>query len=136
MLTWDMPTKPLCQQSSSHTTSWNPNVSSSFKPSLETKLYSFLTDVSTDAGNVEWNLVILLSCKKDDIAEEIKSYARRFKVTAPEKGRCKWTGEMPVTIFLTSSNSKHPQLSVLRAERNPVLVDGEHVGMSYQGAAL
>ena len=43
---------------------------------------------------------------------------------------------MPVTIFLTSSNSKHPQLSVLRAEWDPVLVDGEDVGMSYQGAAL
>ena len=46
-----MPTKPLCQQSYSHTTLWNPNVSSSFKP-FKTKLYSFLTDGSTDAGNV------------------------------------------------------------------------------------
>lgn len=42
-------------------------------------------DGSTDAGNVEQELVILLSCKKDDTAEEIKSYTRFFSVAAPEK---------------------------------------------------
>ena len=44
------------------------------------KFCSFLMDGSTDAGNVEQELVILLSCKKDDTAEEIKSYARFFSV--------------------------------------------------------
>ena len=51
----------------------------------ETMFYSFLMDGSTDAGNVEQELVILLLCKKDDKAEEIKSFTRFFLVAAPEK---------------------------------------------------
>ena len=39
-------------------------------------------DGSSDAGNVEQELVIL---KKDDVAEKIKSYARFFSVATPGK---------------------------------------------------
>ena len=45
----------------------------------------FLMDGSTDAGNIEQKLIILLSCKKDDAAGEIKSYARFFSVATPNK---------------------------------------------------
>ena len=41
-------------------------------------------DGSTDASNVEQELVVLLSCKRDDTAAEIKSYARFFSVATPE----------------------------------------------------
>lgn len=45
---------------------------------------SFRIDGSTDAGNLEQELVILLSCK-DDTAEQIKSYARFFSGVKPAK---------------------------------------------------
>ena len=56
-----------------------------FQSLSETKFCSFLMDGSTDAGNIEQELFILLSCKKDDIAEEIKSYARFFLLQLPKK---------------------------------------------------
>ena len=46
-------------------------------------IYSFLRDGSTDAGKVEQELVVLLSCKKDDTVQETKSYAR-FSVASPK----------------------------------------------------
>ena len=56
-----------------------------FQSLTETKFCSFLMDGSTDAGNIEQELFILLSCKKDDIAEEIKSYAVFFLLKPPKK---------------------------------------------------
>ena len=42
--------------------------------------FSFLMDGSTDAGNVEDKIFVLLQCFKDDKSEEIRSYARFFSV--------------------------------------------------------
>ena len=55
-----------------------------FQSLSETKFCSFLMDGSTDAGNIEQELVILLSCEKDDTAGMMKSYARFFSVATPE----------------------------------------------------
>ena len=51
----------------------------------KTKFYGFLMDGSTDEGNVEQELVILLSCKKDDTAEVMNSCAMFLSVATPEK---------------------------------------------------
>ena len=89
------------------------------------KFCSFLMDGSTDAGNVEQELVILLSCKKDDTAEEIKSYARFFSVATPDKGdasglvKCLSQSLSPLGIADVLD-----QDSLLGAEEKPVLVGG------------
>ena len=47
--------------------------------------FSFLMDGSTDAGNVEDELFVLLHCCKDDNAEEIKRNVRFFTVAMSKK---------------------------------------------------
>ena len=47
--------------------------------------FSFLIDGTTDSGNVEDELIIVLYCKRDDIAKEIKVCARYLSVTTPDK---------------------------------------------------
>ena len=42
-------------------------------------------DGSTDAGNVEDEVVALLHCRKDDAAEVVRSCSRYFSVQVPEK---------------------------------------------------
>ena len=53
--------------------------------STDAMFCSFMMDGSTDAGNVEQELVVLLLCKKDDEMEEMRSYTRYFSVATPKK---------------------------------------------------
>ena len=48
-------------------------------------LYRFLLDGTTDAGNVEDQLVVMLCCGKDDVVGVIKSCARYFPFEVPKK---------------------------------------------------
>ena len=48
-----------------------------------TKIFSFLMDGSTDAGNTEVELVLVLYCTKDDVAREIRSCTRYLAVVSP-----------------------------------------------------
>ena len=88
-------------------------------------------DGSTDAGNVEQELVILLSCKKDDVAEKIKSYARFFSIATPGKANASGLvtclseslASLGITDILDQSN-------LLAAEGKPVLVGGGTDGAS------
>ena len=51
----------------------------------ESPFFSFLIDGTTDSGNIEDELIVVLYCKKDDIAKEIKSCARYLSVVTPDK---------------------------------------------------
>ena len=51
----------------------------------ENNFYSFLMDGSTDVGNIEQELVVVLTSFKDDAAEEIRSQTRFFNLQAPER---------------------------------------------------
>ena len=55
------------------------------KSLCENNFYSFLMDGSTDAGNVEQELVVILTCMKDDAAEEMKSCTRFLSLESLEK---------------------------------------------------
>ena len=48
--------------------------------------YSFLMDSTTDAGNIEDELIVILYCEKDDVAGKMKSCARYFIVDVPKRG--------------------------------------------------
>ena len=50
-----------------------------------TRFYSFLMDGSTDVGNVENELIVVLYCKKDVEAQEMKLYTRYFSIQVPHK---------------------------------------------------
>ena len=47
--------------------------------------FSFLMDGTTNSGKVEDELVVVLHCKKDDVAKEIRSCARYLSVVTPDK---------------------------------------------------
>ena len=42
-------------------------------------------DGSTDAGNVEDELIAILYCFKDDVAQEVRSCVRYFALEVPTK---------------------------------------------------
>ena len=50
-----------------------------------THFFSFLMDGTTDAGNIEEELIVIMSFCKDDIAGEVRSFARYFNVDVPKK---------------------------------------------------
>ena len=97
----------------------------------ETKFCSFLMDGTMDAGNLEQELVVLLSCKKDDTARQNKSYARFFSVATPEKANASG-------LLKCLSQSLSPrgiadvldQSSLLGTKEKPVLVGGGTDGAS------
>ena len=49
------------------------------------RFYSFLMDGSTDKGNVEDELIVILYSTKDTAAEEVKTHARFFSLQEPKK---------------------------------------------------
>ena len=50
-----------------------------------TKFYSFLMDGSTDAGNIEQELVLISFCIKDDSAQKVRSCTKLLSLSSPEK---------------------------------------------------
>ena len=97
----------------------------------QNKFYSFLMDGSTDAGKVEQELVILLSCKRDDAAREMKSYARFFFVATPTAADANGLIECLTKCLLPSGITDIlDQKSVLGVEGKPVLVGGGTDGAS------
>ena len=48
------------------------------KENMAFHFFSFMMDGTTDAGNIEDELIVILYCKKDDATEEIKSCARYY----------------------------------------------------------
>lgn len=59
---------------------------SAFVGSLSTAhFYSFLMDGTTDTGNTEDELIVIMSFRKDDIAGEVGSFSRFFSIKEPMK---------------------------------------------------
>ena len=59
---------------------------SAFLGSLSTAhFYSFLMDGTTDAGNIEDELIVIMSFRKDDTAGEVGTFARYFSIEEPTK---------------------------------------------------
>ncbi len=53
--------------------------------SSEVHFFSFLLDGTTDAGNVEDEMVLIQFCRQDDTAKEMKSCARYISVFNPDR---------------------------------------------------
>ena len=100
------------------------------KSLCENNFYSFLMDGSTDAGNVEQELVVILTCMKDDVAEEMKSCTRFLSLESPEKanasGLVKCLSQSLAPLGITDILDEN----MLSAEGKPVLVGGGTDGAS------
>ena len=58
-----------------------------FREALSKKLfYTILMDGSTDAGKLEQELVVVLTCWQDDMTQEMKSSSHYLHVTTPARG--------------------------------------------------
>ena len=96
-----------------------------------TPFFSFLVDGSTDAANIEQELVLVLYSCKDDIAKEIRSCTRYLSVVSP-------TSADTLGLVACLGKAFDAQLgivledkeSVLGTECRPVLVGGASDGAS------
>ena len=93
--------------------------------------FSYLIDGSTDAGNVEDEIFVLLRCHKDDSAEVIRCNARFFYVVVPKKADADGLIECLSTVLqeigICSEVSKS---NLLEAVGKPILVGGGTDGAS------
>jgi len=87
-------------------------------------------DGSTDEGNIGQELVVILTCVKDDAAEEMKSSTRFFSLVSPKKadasGLVKCLSQSLQPLGITDI----PDGSVICAEGKPVLIGGGTDGAS------
>ena len=93
--------------------------------------FSFLMHGSTDAGNVEDEIFVLLHCLKDDKSEEVRSYARFFSVQVPKKadadGLIYCLGSVLQEVGISEVLNKR---CVLETDDKPILVGGGTDGAS------
>ena len=47
--------------------------------------YSLLMDGTTDAGNIEDELIVIMTFCKDEVAGEVRSFARYFSIEVPTR---------------------------------------------------
>lgn len=96
----------------------------------DTHFFSFLTDGSTDAGNQEDELVVLVYCSFNNVTEELTSCTRYLTVENPDRatavGLFKCVGEALKIMGIDSWD----QDSVLQVANIPVLVGGGSDGAS------
>ena len=93
--------------------------------------FNFLMDGSTDAGNVEDEIFVLLHCFKDDKSEEMQSYARLFSVQVPKKadadGLIDCLGSVLQEVGISDVLNKS---CVLETADKPILIGGGTDGAS------
>ena len=96
-----------------------------------TPFYSFLMDGSTDAGNVEDELIALFYSFKDDVAQEMRSCVRYFTVQEPTKadadGLLSCLGEALKPLGIDNLLDK---ANILGVEGKPILIGGGTDGAS------
>ena len=89
-------------------------------------------DGSTDAGNIEEELIVIMYCVKDEASESIKSFARYFTIEVPKKadsdGLIECLGRALEKLGITNILDKE---SVLGVEKDkPILIGGGTDGAS------
>ena len=95
-----------------------------------TLFFSFLLDGSTDAGNVEQELVFMLFCYKDDNAKEIRSCTRYLAVVNPAHTNAEGLVACLGRALERLGISLEDKESVLKVEGRPALIGGGSDGAS------
>ena len=104
-----------------------------FRLSLSTSntpFFSFLLDGSTDAGNIEQELVFMLFCYKDDNAKEIRSCTRYIATVNPTRANAEGLIASLSTALTCLGITLDDKRSVLKAEGRPALIGGGSDGAS------
>ena len=96
-----------------------------FQSLLTTQFYTFLMDGTTDAGNIEDELIVIMTFYKDDMVGEVKSVARYLSVEIPKKADA---GLILCLQRLLQALGVENLLSVLQSK--PILVGGDTGGAS------
>jgi hypothetical protein len=101
--------------------------------------YSFLMDGTTDAGNVEDKLIVIMGFQKDDTAGEVGTFTRYFSIEVPAKADvdgligCLQKAVGAIGPSAPGENSVLSKTSVL--ETKPMLVGGGTDGASVNVAS-
>ena len=101
--------------------------------------YSFLMDGTTDAGNVEDELIVIMGFQKDDTAGEVGTFARYFSLEVPAKADadgligCLQKAVGAIGPSVPGENSVLSKTNVL--ETKPILVGGGTDGASVNVAS-
>ena len=100
----------------------------------ESHFYSLLMDGTTDAGNVEDELIVLVYCNKDDANQQMKTCTRFLTIEAPKKADASGLVKcVDKAVELLGVENVLNRDSVLSVEGKPVLVgigtDGARVNI-------
>ena len=101
--------------------------------------YSFLMDGTTDAGNVEDELIVIMGFQKDDTAGEVGTFARYFSLEVPAKADadgligCLQKAVEAIGPSASGESSVLSKASVL--ETRPIMVGGGTDGASVNVAS-
>ena len=105
----------------------------SFLVGFPSSFFSFLMDGSTDAGNVEDELVFVQYCIKDDASKEIRSCTRYLSLEVPQKadadGLIACLGNA-LGAFGVSDILQRESVLGVAAEGKPIVVGGGTDGAS------
>ena len=89
------------------------------------QFFSFLMDGSTDTSNTENELIMIVFCKKDDDAQEVKSCIRYVSVEALSKGDAEGLiDSLNSGLWILGIENLHHKELVLHVANQPVVVGG------------
>ena len=95
------------------------------------KFFSFLMDGSTDTSNTENELIMIVFCKKDDDAQEMRSCIRYVSVEALSKGDAEGLiDSLNSGLRILGIENLHHKELVLHVANQPVVVGGGTDGAS------
>jgi len=89
-------------------------------------------DGSTDSGNIEHEMIVLLHCQKNDSAEVIRCNARFFSVVVPKRTNADGLIERLCTTYIKRLGicCELSESNLLEASGKPILVGGGTDGAS------
>lgn len=96
----------------------------------DVRFFSFLMDGSTDAGNKEQELVLVLFCSKDDEAQEIRSCTRYLSVGNPAQSNAEGLIDCLGGALRRLGIDLHQKDTVVKVRGRPALVGGGTDGAS------
>ena len=91
---------------------------------LQVNFFSFLMDGSTDAGNIEQEMIFVIYCKRDDKAKMMRSHTRYLALLNPTRSTAEGLIDCLSGALERLDIDVSQKESVLNAECRPVLVGG------------
>ena len=92
---------------------------------VSNNFFSFLIDGSTDSGNTEQELVLVIFCEKDEARQEIKSHTHYLAIVSPEKTSSDGLVDcLDKALERIGCHIKEGEDAVLTTESGPILVGG------------